>query len=279
MGQLDGKVAFITGAARGQGRSHAVRFAKEGADIIALDIAETLPTTGYPGATEADLAETVRLVEEAGGRIHATKTDVRDFAAVKATVDEGVEKFGRLDIVSANAGIFSVGRAEELTSAEWNEVMDVNLTGVWKTCKAAIPHIRAGGRGGSIVLTSSISGMKADPNFSHYIASKHAVVGLMQTMSLELAPEFIRVNTVNPTNANTPMIRNEMTNGLFAPDLAPEERTEEALRPRFASVHSMPMPWVEPEDVTEAVLWLASDASRFVTGIQLPVDLGRNTRN
>ncbi|GAA2026791.1 mycofactocin-coupled SDR family oxidoreductase [Agromyces tropicus] len=279
MGQLEGKVAFITGAARGQGRSHAVRFAREGADIIALDVAETLPTIGYPGATEADLAETVRLVEEAGGRIHATKTDVRDYAAVKATVDEGVDRFGRLDIVSANAGIFSVGRAEELTSEQWNEVIDVNLTGVWKTCKAAIPHIRAGGRGGSIVLTSSISGMKADPNFGHYIASKHAVVGLMQTMALELAPEFIRVNTVNPTNANTPMIRNEMTDALFAPDLAPEERTEEALRPRFSSVHAMPIPWVEPEDVTEAVLWLASDASRFVTGIQLPVDGGRNTRN
>lgn len=279
MGQLEGKVAFITGAARGQGRSHAVRFAKEGADIIALDVAETLPTIGYPGSTEADLAETVRLVEEAGGRIHAVKADVRDYAAVKATVDEGVARFGRLDIVSANAGIFSVGRAEELTSEQWNEVVDVNLTGVWKTCKAAIPHIRAGGRGGSIILTSSISGMKADPNFSHYIASKHAVVGLMQTMSLELAPEFIRVNTVNPTNANTPMIRNEMTDALFAPDLAPEDRTEEALRPRFSSVHSMPIPWVEPEDVTEAVLWLASDASRYVTGIQLPVDGGRNTRN
>ncbi|HWH26390.1 MAG TPA: mycofactocin-coupled SDR family oxidoreductase [Pseudolysinimonas sp.] len=275
MGKLDGKVAYITGIARGQGRSHAIELAKEGADIIGIDLAAAPAAINYPGATEADLAETVRLVEETGRRIVVTKADVRDYAAQKAAVDAGVAEFGRLDIVVANAGIFTVAPAHELSEEVWDEVIEINLTGVWKTCKATIPHLKAGGRGGSIILTSSISGIKADPNFAHYIASKHGVSGLMKALALELADDNIRVNTVNPTNVNTPMIRNESTYALFAPDLAPEDRTEEALAPRFSSLHAMDIPWVEVEDVSSAVVWLASDGARFVTGVQLPIDGGR----
>ena len=274
MGRLDGKVAFITGAARGQGRSHALRMAEEGADIIAVDVAKQLPTVEYPMSTTEDLAETVRLVETLDRRIFAREADVRDYDALKSALDEGVAEFGRLDIVSANAGIFSQGRADELSDESWDEMIGVNLTGVWHTAKAAIPHLKAGGNGGSIIITSSTAGLKGFENFVHYVSAKHGVVGLMRTLALELAPDMIRVNSIHPTSVDTEMIQNDMLYALFAPDLEPEQRTREAMGERFQTLNALPIPWVEPVDISNAVLWLASDESRYVTGVTLPVDAG-----
>ncbi|WP_100812253.1 mycofactocin-coupled SDR family oxidoreductase [Microbacterium sp. BR1] len=273
MGRLDGKVAFITGAARGQGRSHAIRMAQEGADIIAVDISRQIETVPYGMATADDLAETVRQVEALDRRIVASEADVRDYNALSSAVDEGVAQLGRLDIVSANAGIFSSATADELTDTAWDDMIGVNLTGVWHTAKAAIPHLRAAG-GGSMILTSSTAGIKGFPNFVHYVAAKHGVVGIMRTLALELAPDFIRVNSVHPTSVDTDMIQNDSLYALFAPDLPVEERTRETLGGRFQSLNALPIPWVEPVDISNAVLWLASDESRYVTGIMLPVDAG-----
>jgi SDR family mycofactocin-dependent oxidoreductase len=273
MGRLDGKVAFITGAARGQGRSHALRLAQEGADIIAVDIAEQMSTVPYPMATPEDLEETVRQVEALDRRIVAEKADVRDVDQLKAAVDKGVAELGRIDIVAANAGIFSNATVEELTEEQWGDMLDVNLSGVWRTCKVAIPHLRAAG-GGSIIITSSTAGIKGFPNFAHYVSAKHGVVGLMRTLALELAPDMIRVNTIHPTSVDTPMIQNENLYALFAPDMEPAARTREALGERFGAMNALPIPWVEPVDISNAVLWLASDESRYVTGVMLPVDAG-----
>jgi (+)-trans-carveol dehydrogenase len=271
-GRVEGKVAFITGAARGQGRSHAITLAREGADIIAVDIAAQIGTVPYPMATPEDLAQTVKEVEATGRRIVATQADVRDHDAVKEALDDGVAQLGRLDIVSANAGLAGYGRAEDLAEQTWQDVIDVDLTGVWHTAKAAIPHLRAGGRGGSMILTSSEAGLRGLANTGHYTAAKHGVVGLMRTLALELAPDFIRVNTVNPTNVNTPMLMNETTYRLFRPDL--EDPTADDMAEAARALNALPIPWVEPADISNAVLWLASDESRYVTGITLPVDAG-----
>jgi SDR family mycofactocin-dependent oxidoreductase len=271
-GKLEGKVAFITGAARGQGRSHAITLAREGADIIAVDICAQIGSVPYPMATPEDLAQTVKEVETLDRRIVATDVDVRDYDALKQALDDGVAQLGRLDIVSANAGIVSYGRVEELPEQTWRDVIDVNLTGEWHAAKAAIPHLRAGGRGGSIILTSSDAGLKALQNLAHYVAAKHGVIGLMRTLALELAPDFIRVNALAPTSVNTPMIMNEPTYRVFRPDL--QNPTAEDMTGPATAVNVLPIPWVEPVDISNAVLWLASDESRYVTGITLPVDAG-----
>jgi (+)-trans-carveol dehydrogenase len=271
-GKLEGKVAFITGAARGQGRSHAITLAREGADIIAVDICAQIGSVPYPMATPEDLAQTVKEVETLDRRIVATDVDVRDYDALKQALDDGVAQLGRLDIVSANAGIVSYGRVEELPEQTWRDVIDVNLTGEWHTAKAAIPHLRAGGRGGSIILTSSDAGLKALQNLAHYVAAKHGVIGLMRTLALELAADFIRVNALAPTSVNTPMIMNEPTYRVFRPDL--QNPTAEDMTGPATAVNVLPIPWVEPVDISNAVLWLACDESRYVTGITLPVDAG-----
>jgi SDR family mycofactocin-dependent oxidoreductase len=272
-GRVAGKVAFITGAARGQGRSHAIRLAQEGADIIAVDILEDVPGIPYAGATEADLAETVKQVESLDRRIVASKADVRDYAALKAAVDDGVAQLGRLDIVSANAGIgTSPHHAWEIDDVTWQTMIDINLTGVFHTAKAAIPHLIAGGNGGSIILTSSAAGLQAYENIAHYVSAKHGVVGLMRTLALELAPYMIRVNSLHPTQVDTPMIQNEATYKLFRPDL--EHPTREDFAPASQSVNALPIPWVEPVDISNAVLFLASDEGRYITGVTLPVDAG-----
>jgi len=198
-GRVEGKVAFITGAARGQGRSHALRLAQEGADIIAVDICQPVDNVPYPGSTPEDLAETVRLVEGFGRRIVSAAVDVRDLDGLQAAVDDGVAQLGRLDIVVANAGIGNGGnRLDKISPEIWQEMIDINLTGVWHTGKVAVPHLLAGGRGGSIVLTSSVGGHKAYPHTGHYIAAKHGVIGLMRTFAVELGPHQIRVNSVMP---------------------------------------------------------------------------------
>jgi SDR family mycofactocin-dependent oxidoreductase len=274
-GRVAGKVAFITGAARGQGRGHAVRLAEEGADIIAIDICEEIESVKpfYRGATEADLAETVRQVENLDRRIVATKADVRNFDAVRKAVDDGVAQLGRLDIVAANAGIFTFGdKTEEVTERDWADIIDINLTGVWHTVKAAIPAMIDAGNGGSIVITSSAAGIKGTPNIAPYTVSKHAVVGLMRTLANELAPHSIRVNTIHPTGVDTDMIQNERVWGLFLPDV--EHPTREQAEPIFQATNALPIPWVEPRDISNAVLWLASDEARYVTGVMLPVDAG-----
>ncbi|KQS58503.1 3-ketoacyl-ACP reductase [Geodermatophilus sp. Leaf369] len=274
MGKLEGKVAFITGAARGQGRSHALRLAQEGADIIAVDLCGQMASVGYPMATPEDLAETVRQVEALDRRIIATQADVRDSAALKAAVDDGVAQLGRLDIVLANAGIATFAPVEDLTDDDWDEMIGVNLTGVFKTVRAAVPHIKAGGRGGAIVLTSSTAGIKGLANLAHYVAAKHGVVGLMKTMANEFAPDMIRVNSVHPTSVNTDMIHNEETYGLFRPDKHKSEVTREEAAESFKVMNALPIEWVEPVDISNAILFLVSDDGRYVTGVQLPVDAG-----
>jgi SDR family mycofactocin-dependent oxidoreductase len=225
-------------------------------------------------STPDDMAETVRQIEALDRRIIASQADVRDFDAVKAALDDGVAKLGKLDIVSANAGIFSFGTMEELTDDEWDQLVDVNMKGVWHTAKAAIPHLRAN-KGGSMILTSSSAGVKAVQNIGHYVAAKHGVIGLMKTLALELAPDMIRVNTVNPTSVNTDMIQNAAAYALFAPDLPEKERTQEVLAGRFQTMNAIPIPWVEPVDISNAVLFLASDEARYISGVVFPIDAGQ----
>lgn len=273
-GRVEGKVAFVTGAARGQGRAHAVRLAQEGADIIAVDICKKIDTVDLIAAsTPEDLAETADLVKDAGGRVFTAEVDVRDYDALKAAVDAGVEEFGKLDVIVANAGIGNGGQTLDKTSeADWTAMIDINLAGVWKTVKAGVPHIINGGRGGSIILTSSVGGIKAYPHCGHYVAAKHGVVGLMKTFAVELGAQNIRVNSVHPTNVNTPLFMNDGTMKLFRPDL--ENPGPEDIKVVGEFMHVLPIGWVEPEDVANAVLFLASDEARFITGVQLPVDGG-----
>ncbi|AHY46983.1 oxidoreductase, SDR family [Rubrobacter radiotolerans] len=272
MARLDGKVALISGGARGQGRSHALRLAEEGADIVTFDLCEQVESVPYAMSTEEDLNETVRLVEDLDQRIVARKADVRDPGQVETVVEEGLGEFGHIDIVLANAGIFTLGAAHELSRQSWDDIIDINLTGVWRTCKAVIPHMIEAGRGGSIVITSSTAGIKGFGNTAHYTASKHAVVGLARTMANELAPHMIRVNTVHPTAVDTPMIQNEMTYSLFRPDL--EHPTQADAMEAFRTINALPIPWVEARDISNAVLWLVSEEARYVTGIMVPVDAG-----
>ena len=271
--RLEGKVAFITGAARGQGRSHAVRFAEEGADIIAIDVCKELGLAPYAMPTADDLAETADLVKAAGRRVVTAEVDVRDFQAMKDAVDSGVEQLGRLDVVVANAGIGIVGtELHELDENRWQKMIDINLTGVWKSVKASVGHILAGGRGGSIILTSSVAGLKAHPHVGHYVSAKHGVVGMMRTFAVELGQHNIRVNTVHPTQCNTPLMMNETTYRLFRPDL--DDPGPDDIAPISQLLHVLPIPWVEPEDIANAALFFASDESRYVTGVTLPVDAG-----
>jgi len=271
-GRVEGKVAFITGAARGQGRSHAVRLAEEGADIIAVDLCAQVGSVPYPMATPEDLANTVKEVETLDRRIIAARADVRDYAGLKQALDDGVAQLGRLDIVCSNAGISSFGAAAELDETTWQDMIDINLTGMWHACKAAIPHLIAGGRGGSIVITSSDAVLKGFPNVAHYVSAKHGVVGLMRTLALELAPHLIRVNSLHPSTVNTDMIQNAPTYELFAPDL--DNPDPQDMADATTAINALPVPWEEPVDISNAVLFLASDEARYITGVTLPVDAG-----
>jgi SDR family mycofactocin-dependent oxidoreductase len=277
-GRMEGKVAFITGAARGQGRSHAIRLAEEGADIIAVDICEDIDsvTPYYPLATEDELAETVKAVEALDRRIVARKADVRDLGALQSAFDEGLAELGRVDTVVANAGIATYGKAWELSAEQWKDMIDVNLTGVFHTAKVAIPSMIEAGRGGSIMFTSSIGGLKGIQHVAHYVAAKHGIVGLMRTLANELGPHSIRVNTIHPTNVDTIMIQNPGTYAMFSPG-DPEPSREKAM-PGFMSLNTLPVPWIEKVDISNAVLFLASDEGRYITGVTLPVDAGANVK-
>ncbi|GAA5149567.1 mycofactocin-coupled SDR family oxidoreductase [Pseudonocardia eucalypti] len=268
-GRVEGKVAFVTGVARGQGRSHAVRLAQEGADIIGIDLCDSVDTVPYPGATKDDLAETRRQIEELDRRAVLTTADVRSLDEVSGAVENGVAELGRLDVVVANAGIFSAAAADQMSEQTWLEMISVNLTGVWWTCRATIPHLIAG-NGGSIILTSSRVGYASgSPNLVHYSAAKSGVVGMMKSLSVELAKHSIRVNTVNPTNCDTPMLRNDFMKQLFFPDRP--DATEDDFIQACRATHNLPIPWVDPIDISNAVLYLASEEARYVTGVSLSV--------
>jgi SDR family mycofactocin-dependent oxidoreductase len=272
MGRLENKVALITGAARGQGRSHALRLAQEGADIIAIDICAPIESAPYETSTVDDLAETVKLVEEEDRRILAREADVRDLAALEAIVAEAVSEFGGIDIVSANAGICSTGAAWELSEEHWQEMIDINLTGSWKITKAVIPSMIERGQGGSIALTSSVCGVAGIANLAHYSAAKHGIVGLMRTLAVELAPHNIRCNSIMPTTVNTKMLNNPALYGVFFPQV--ENPSQEDAEGAFIHLNALRVPWVEPVDISNALLYLASDEARYVTGTTHFVDAG-----
>lgn len=268
MKRLEGKVACITGAARGIGREIASRLSEEGADIIAVDIAGPVRPTSYSPAGRSDLDETAALVESHGAQVLTCIADVREPRQLSAAVNEGLEKFGRINVVAANAGISTTGSAMDIPQDEWTDVIDVNLAGVWNTIRAVVPSMIAAGEGGSIVMTSSISGLKGTPLAAHYVASKHGVVGLMRAFANELAQHNIRVNTVNPTGVDTEMANNaKFWDQLEArPDLA------------ASYANALEVTLIEPLDIANAVLWLASDEARYVTGVPLPVDAGAAVR-
>jgi SDR family mycofactocin-dependent oxidoreductase len=272
MGQLDGQVAFITGIGRGQGRSHALTLAREGADIIGLDLCAKPESTAYDGTSQDDLRETCRLVEETGREILAEQGDVRDFAQVEAVFARGIEKFGRVDIVVPNAGICAGAKTWEITTDAWREMIDINLTGAFHTVKAAVPKMIEQGSGGAIVFIGSTEALKGAENISAYAASKHGVTGLMTSLARELGQYGIRVNSVNPTCVDTDMINNQFVYGLFRPDL--DQPTREDVEEAFAGTHILPVPWMEPSDVSEAVLYLASETGRYMTASTMVIDAG-----
>lgn len=271
MGRYDGKVVFVTGAARGQGRAHARRFAAEGADVIAVDVCgPVLPDVGYAPATVEDLDETARLVEKEGRRAVTRVADVRDQGALDAAVAEGVDELGRLDVVVANAAVASYHLTWEVPEEHWATVLDVNLTGVWRTVKAAVPTMIDAGRGGAICLISSAAGLRGYAYLGHYAATKHGLVGLMRTLTLELGPHGIRVNTVHPGAVDTVMGRDPDVPRII--DESPElTRAYTGPRPIGGGLQS-------PDDISDAVLWVCSDEARFVTGVTLPVDGGSAMR-
>ena len=274
MHELDGKVAFITGAARGLGRSHAVLLAEHGADVIALDLCADIDSVDYGLPARADLDETVRLVEAAGRRVVAVQADVRDLAQVRAALAQGLGTFGRLDIVVANAGIGPAHDDPEHPERAWQTVIDINLTGTWNTVWASKQAIIDGGRGGAIVLTSSTAGLKGaaagTAGGNAYIASKHGVVGLMRSFANELGPHSIRVNSIHPTAADTDLLVDNHTARAGQEPARP--------RPNRRAQHALPVDVIDPIDVSNAVLWLVSDTARYVTGITLPVDAGYTVR-
>ena len=275
-GSLEGRVAFITGAARGQGRAHAIRLANEGADIIAIDICGPVSETiTYPLATPEELAETVAAVEATGRKVLAREVDIRDLAALQQVVADGVEQFGRLDIVVANAGVLSWGRMFEMSEAQWDTVIDVNLNGTWRTIRAAVPAMIEAGNGGSIIIVSSSAGLKATPGNGHYSASKHGVVALTNALAIEVGEFGIRVNSIHPYSIDTPMVEKEAMMAIFAK------------YPQYLPSFS-PMPYhpvdhegkkglqefMTAEEVSDVVAWLAGDGSKTISGSQIAVDRG-----
>jgi SDR family mycofactocin-dependent oxidoreductase len=267
-GRVAGKVAFVTGAGHGQGRSHAIRLAEEGADIIAVDICKDYESLKYSMATEAELADTAKQIEALDRRVIYKVADVRDAAGLKQAVDEGVAELGKLDIVVANAGICTIQAWDEVTPQVWQDTLDTNLTGVWNTFVATIPHLIANG-GGSIIATSSTAGIKGLPFLAPYVAAKHGVVGITRNIANELAQHKIRANTVHPTGVNTPMAAG--LGGLTA--LIEKDPSVGSI-----FVNTLPVESVEPRDISNAVLFLASDEAQYVTGLELTVDAGNTIR-
>ena len=276
MGKLDGKVAVITGGARGQGRSHAVTLAREGADIVVCDIAAQIASVPFPMGTIEQLQETVQLVEDLDRRCVAVQADVRDAAQVKAVVDRALSEFGKVDILLANAGIGSFSSVVDMTDEQWDDVINTNLKGVFNAMRAVLPHMIER-RSGRIVATSSMAGRVGMPNIANYAAAKWGVIGLVKSVALEVAQYGITVNAVCPTTVNTDMIHNEATYKLFRPDL--ENPTADDALAAFSSLNVLPIPWVEPEDISNAILFLISDDARYITGTAVEVAAGMNASN
>ena len=275
-GTLEGRVAFVTGAARGQGRAHAVRLAAEGADVVAIDVCGPISDTiTYPAATSEELAETARQVEGTGRKVLAREVDIRDLAAQQQVVADAIEQFGRLDVVVANAGVLSWGRMFEMSEEQWDSVIDVNLNGTWRTLRAAVPAMIEAGNGGSIIVVSSSAGLKATPGNSHYAASKHGLVAITNSLALEVGEYGIRVNSIHPYSIGTPMVEPEAMMEIFG---------------KYPSyIHSFsPMPFhpvnhegkkglqefMTAEEVSDVVAWLAGDGSATISGSQIAVDRG-----
>ncbi|GAA1846544.1 mycofactocin-coupled SDR family oxidoreductase [Actinomadura bangladeshensis] len=271
MGRLDGRVAFITGAGRGQGRAHAIRLAEEGADIIALDLLEDIEGLAYPMASPADRDVTVAAVESLGRRILFEKADVRDLERLHEVAARGVERIGPIDIVVANAGAGAPAVSYEMSEHTFTDMIDRFLTSTWRTVRAVAPLMIEAGRGGSIILISSTSGLVGVPGMAHYVAAKHGVTGLMKALAIDLGPFDIRVNAVASSNVDTPMIQNPVIRAAWAGDAG---ATEEEVVRAMSAMHILDVPWVEPVDISHAVLWLASDEARYVTGSTIPVDAG-----
>lgn len=280
MQRLAGKVAFITGAARGQGRSHAVRLAQEGAKVVAVDFCggkEAFPWMTYEMATSEDLAETARLVESEGGSVLALEADVRDLASLQGSLEAAMDRFGALHVVSANAGISPYGPETWLNDDhQWDDVYRVNLLGVRNTCKAAVPAMIATGEGGSITITSSGAGLKGAYGLSDYCATKWGVIGFATSLAKEVAPYSIRVNVIAPGTVDTDMVQNPGLRKLFRPDL--ETPTKEDVAPVFREMSILDVPWVDPIDISNALLFLSSDEARYITGVVLPVDAGMSAK-
>jgi SDR family mycofactocin-dependent oxidoreductase len=274
VGSLAGRVAFVTGAARGQGRSHAVTLAEAGADVVVTDITKDIESARYPLGTAEDLAETERQIGALGRRVLARTVDVRRSGELDAVVAEANEFLGGIDIVCANAGIGqNFHKTWELSDEEWHDVLDVNLTGVFQTVRAVVPSMIERRRGGSIILTSSLAGLKGYSNIAAYVASKHGVNGLMRTLANELGPHSIRVNSVCPGLINTAMMMNQPTYAVFRPEL--ENPTQVDATEVFRTMQVLPTDWLEPRDVSEVIRFLASDEARFLTGLAIPVDAGQ----
>jgi SDR family mycofactocin-dependent oxidoreductase len=280
MGRLTGKVALVTGGARGQGRAHAVRLAAEGADVVAFDICAEFASTRYDAPTPADLQETARLIQEQGRRAIVRQIDARDFAAVQQLVSDTVAELGRLDVVVVNHAISAYGYTWEISEEDWDEVVSVNLTGVWKVLKAVVPTMIAQGSGGSIVVTGSIAGLKGQPFLAHYVSSKHALVGLTKTLAVELGRHNIRVNAVHPGAVKTPMGGVDWNGQRGDRDIFRGALDDPEVAATLGTIftNTLPEKSMEPDDVTNAVLFLACDESRYMTGAQVPIDFGAALR-
>jgi SDR family mycofactocin-dependent oxidoreductase len=276
MGTLDGKVAFISGIARGQGRSHALRLASEGADIIGIDICHDIGTMDYPNATQADLAETTKLIEQLGRRVVTSEVDVRDFTAVQRAVDGGVAELGRLDIVLSNAGIVRLHPDAEDPAQLWQDIVGTNLSGGFHVINAALPHLIAGGRGGTIILTGSTAGVRPVANLGvgalAYTASKWGLVGVCKQLAATLAEHSIRVNIVHPTGVASGMTMNPAMAELAAQAMAGDGSGLAAMQ------NAMPVQILQPEDISDAIAFLVSDQAKWITGVSLPVDAGFSVR-
>ena len=277
MSKLEGKVAFITGAARGQGRSHAQRLAEDGADIVAIDICADIETVPYPMGTADELAETKAMVEATGRRCVTATADIRSLEQLGAAVDQAKEAFGKIDILVSNGGIWSQSTESwTLDEETWQTMIDINLSGQWKTAKAVVPTMIEGGNGGAITITSSSIGLKATTGNVHYTTAKHGVIGLVRTLAHELAPHNIRVNALCPTTVNSPMITNDALYTLFRPDLDSPGLPD--VEPGLRDLNLLDVSMMEPGEVSAAISWLVSDDARYVTGIALPIDAGSTAK-